>query len=194
MAYHPQTDGLTEQKTQWVEQFLCLISTNQDNWSTMLPLATLVHNNAQNVTTNLIPNQLLNSLEPMITPDQSMGTDNLTVELRVNQLRQQRVQVTKALNIAANSKSPLTNVFKYGQKVWLKAKNLALPYRSVKPAPRWHGPFPITQVMSLVTYKLVLPHQWTIHSMFHTSLLTPYVETIEHRENYSQPPLDLMPI
>ena len=83
----------------------------------MLPLATLVHNNAQNVTTNLIPNQLLNSLEPMITPDQSMGTDNLTVELRVNQLRQWRVQAIKALNIAANSKSPLVNMFKYREKV-----------------------------------------------------------------------------
>ncbi len=46
--------------------------------------------------------------------------------------------------------------------------------------------------MSLVTYKLMLPHQWTIHPMFHTSLLTPYSKTIEYRENYSWPPPDLM--
>ncbi len=45
-AYHPQTNGLTKWKNQWVKQFLCLISTNQDDWSTMLPLTTLVHNNA----------------------------------------------------------------------------------------------------------------------------------------------------
>ncbi len=90
-----------------------------------------------------------------------------------------------ALNNAANSKSPTENVFKHRQKVWLEAKNLALPYGSIKLAPRQHGPFLITQVMSLVTYKLMLPHQWTIHPMFHTSLLTPYSETKEHGENYS---------
>ena len=157
-AYHPQTNGLTEWKNQWVEQFLCLISTNQNDWSTMLPLTTLVHNNAQNLTTGLAPNQLLNGLEPTVTPDQSTNSNNPTAELRVDQLRQQRKQATTALNNAANSKSSTTNMFKHGQKVWLKAKNLALPYGSVKLAPRWHRPFPITQVMSPVTYKLMLPH------------------------------------
>src|SRR5216683_3850355 len=97
-----------------------------------------------------------------------------------------------ALNNAANSKSPLTNMFKQGQKVWLEAKNLALPYGSVKLALRCHSPFPIAQVMSPVTYKLTLPHQWTIHPVFHASLLTLYSETIEYGENYSQPPPNLM--
>ncbi len=92
----------------------------------------------------------------------------------------------------ANSKSPTMNMFSHGQKVWLKAKNLALPYGSVKLAPRHHSPFPITQVISPVTYKLTLPHQWTIHPMFHASLLTPYSETKEHGENYSRPPPDLV--
>jgi len=49
-------------------------------------------------------------------------------------------------------------VFQLGQKVWLKAKNLALPYGSVKLAPRHHRPFEITQVISPVVYKLMLPH------------------------------------
>src|SRR6266853_4993430 len=97
-AYHLQTNGLTEQKNQWVKQFLQLISTNQNNWSMMLPLTTLVHNNARNSTTGLTLNQLLNGLEPVVTPDQSTNSDNPTVELRVNQLRQRRKQATMALN------------------------------------------------------------------------------------------------
>ncbi len=175
-----------------MEQFLYLISVNQDEWSTMLPLATLVHNNTQNTTTRLTTNRLLNSLEPLITPEVATGTENPTAELHVEQLRQRWVQATKVLNITANSKSPSENVFHQGQKVWLKAKNLALPYRSVKLAPRHHGPFSIVQVISPVMYKLTLPPQWTIHPVFHTSLLTLYVETKEHRENYSWPPPDLM--
>ncbi|SRR6266851_5718126 len=124
----------------------------------MLPLTTLVHNNTQNTTTGLAPSQLLNGLEPTITPDQSSSSNNPTAEFRVDQLRQQRKQATTALNKATNSKAPTANMFKHGQKVWLEAKNLALPYRLVKLAPRHHGPFMIAQVMSPVTYKLTLPH------------------------------------
>jgi len=121
-----------------------------------------------------------------------MGTDNPMVELRVDQLRQWRIQAIKVLNVVANSKSPSKNMFKHGQKVWLEVKNLALPYRSVKLAPRRHRPFSISQVMSPMMYKLTHPHQWTIHPMFHALLLTPYIKTIEHGENYLRPPLDLM--
>src|SRR6266851_5497879 len=158
----------------------------------MLPLATLVHNNAQNTTTGLAPNHLLNGLEPTATPNQTTNSDNPTAQAWVNQLRQWRKQVIEALNKAANSKSPTTNVFHLRQKVWLKAKNLALLYGSIKLAPRRHGPFTITQVISPVTFKLTLPHQWTIHPVFHASLLTPYSETKEHGENYSWPPPDLV--
>ncbi len=80
MAYHSQTDSLSEQKNQWVEQFLQLLSTNQNDWSTALPLATLVHNNTQNSMTGLAPNQLLNRLEPAATPDQTTNSDNPTAK------------------------------------------------------------------------------------------------------------------
>ena len=83
-------------------------------------------------------------------------------------------------------------MFRLGQRVWLDVKNLRLPYGSVKLAPRHHGPFQITQVISPVAYKLALPPQWTIHPIFHASILTPYVETKEHSENYLRPPLDLI--
>src|SRR6266851_1677686 len=126
----------------------------------MLPLATLIHNNARNSTTGLAPNLLLHGLEPAATPDQVSTSDNPAVRARVDHLRQRRKQAIAALNRMANSKSPTKNVFNCGQKVWLEAKNLALPYGSVKLAPRRHGPFPITQVISPVTYKLALPHQW----------------------------------
>jgi hypothetical protein len=72
--------------------------------------------------------------------------------------------------------------------VWLEAKNLALPYGTVKLAPRRHGPFCISKIISPVAYQLALPLQWNIHPVFHASLLTPYVETDNHGPNFSRPP------
>ena len=45
-AYHPQMDGLSERKNQWLEQYLRLMTINQEDWATMLPIVSLVHNNA----------------------------------------------------------------------------------------------------------------------------------------------------
>ena len=44
--------------------------------------------------------------------------------------------------------------WKVGDKVWLEAMNLRLHYPSRKLAPKRHGPFEITQVLSPLTYKL----------------------------------------
>ncbi len=97
-AYHPQTDGLSEWKNQWVEQFLRLVATNQEEWSLALPLATLVHNNSQNATIRTSPNQLLIGREPPATPNQTEGASNPLAETRVRQLRERRILATQALN------------------------------------------------------------------------------------------------
>jgi hypothetical protein len=99
---------------------------------------------------------------------------------------------TQALNKAAQCEPLDPPRFTKGQKVWLDAKGLALPYGSIKLAPRRHGPFEIKEVRSPVVYQLKLPPQWTIHPIFHASLLTPYVETNEHGANYTRPPPDMI--
>ncbi len=89
MTYHPQTDSLMERKNQWVEQYLCLIIANQEDWATVLPIATLVHNNMRNTTTGFLPNELLMGREPLATPNQGESAQNPLAEQRVEQLRQQ---------------------------------------------------------------------------------------------------------
>jgi hypothetical protein len=69
-AFHPQTDSLSERTNQWVEQYLCLITVNQTNWSKWLLMATAVHNNSRNSTTGFAPNELLIGWEPPLTADQ----------------------------------------------------------------------------------------------------------------------------
>ncbi len=64
----------------------------------MLPLATLVHNNAKNGTTGFAPNDLLIGLEPPATPEQAEGGNNPLAEQRVTQLREWQILATQALN------------------------------------------------------------------------------------------------
>jgi hypothetical protein len=59
-------------------------------------------------------------------------------------------------------------------------------------APQCHGPFVITKEISPVAYKLELSLAWNIHPVFHVSLLTPYIETKEHGENFLKLPPDLI--
>jgi hypothetical protein len=101
IAFHPWTDGLTERKNQWLEQFLQLVAANDKEWSSLLYLATLVHNNLANAITRLAPNQLLISWEPPAMLVQGEGADNPLAEQCIRQLGKRRVMVTQALNRAA---------------------------------------------------------------------------------------------
>src|SRR5579863_1737655 len=191
-AFHPQTDGLTERTNQWVEQYLRLITGNQEDWSNWLAVATVVHNNARNSSTGYSPNQLLIGLEPDLIPEQAGSGNNHLAEEQSRLLHERRVMAAHAINKMANSLGTPETRWKVGQKVWLEAKNLPLPYGTIKLAPKRHGPFQITRVISPVAYQLQLPHQWNIHPVFHASLLTPYIETDSHGPNYSRPPPDLI--
>ena len=51
-AYHPQSDGQTEQMNQPMEQDLRIYCNyHQDDWSQLLPLAEFVYNNAKSAST-----------------------------------------------------------------------------------------------------------------------------------------------
>ena len=82
--------------------------------------------------------------------------------------------------------------YQVGDWVWLEAKYLALPYTSTKLAPKRHGPFQIMKEISLVAYQLTLPRAWTIHNVFHSSLLTHYKETCESGAQFQHPPPELI--
>jgi Chromo (CHRromatin Organisation MOdifier) domain len=96
------------------------------------------------------------------------------------------------LNKVAYKTTIPPSAWKVGQPVWLEGKNLPLPYGTVKLAPQCHGPFKIIKIISPVAVRLELPAKWSIHPIFHTSLLTPYIETPSHGPNFMRPPPDLI--
>ena len=98
----------------------------------------------------------------------------------------------EALNkTAEKSGTPLAQ-YNTGDQVWLEGKNLQLPHQVTKLAPKRYGPFKIIKEISPVAYRLQLPLTWTIHDVFHASLLSPYSETPSHGPNFSRPPPDLI--
>ena len=190
-AFHPQTDGLSERKNQWIEQYLhTIVTSHPEDWSHWVAVASAVHNNRINLAIGLSPNEILLGYSPRLAPSEMIITDNEAVEKRVKRMMQARDQATKIINQnAGEAPSPQ---FTIGDQVWLEGTHLKLLHQSTKLAPKRYGPFMIMKQINPVTYQLILPATWQIHPMFHASLLSPYVETNAHGPNYSRPPPDLI--
>ena len=190
-TFHPQTDGLTECKNQWVEQYLQIYtSARQDDWDAWLPITTFVHNQWPNTTTKQSPHEVLLGYHPSAAEEPTLITNNKTVEARHQLIKQHQEAALQALNKVTQTTPKSQHCI--GDWVWLEAKNLTLLYASAKLALKCHGPFRITKEVSPVAYQLELPRAWAIHNVFHSSLLTPYKETQEHGAQFQFPPLELI--
>jgi transposase InsO family protein len=98
MAFHPQTDGLSEWTNQWIKQYLCLITINQNEWSKWLPMATTVHNNCRNSTTSFTPSKLLIGWEPPLSVQQWSESKNYIAEEYLLNIRQNQLLAIHTLN------------------------------------------------------------------------------------------------
>ena len=86
-TFHPQTDGLSEQKNQWIEQYLCTITAaHPEDWSYWISVTSAVHNNQINSTTGLSPNLVLFGYSPCLTPSEVIKMDNEAVEKQVKRM------------------------------------------------------------------------------------------------------------
>ena len=153
-VFHPQTDGLSEQKNQWIEQYLHTVTGGQPmDWNKWLSITTAVHNNHTNSTIRMSPNQVLIGCKTRLLPDLIIQSQNLAVEEQVTTIREQREWAIQALNQAVNALPPPQSWYKLGEQVRLKAQNLKTQYQSSKLAPKHHGPFQIIKEVSPVAYQ-----------------------------------------
>jgi hypothetical protein len=160
-AFHPQTDGLSERKNQWVEQYLRIVTAQHpQDWTEWLTLTTAVHNNCKNTTTRLSPNQILLSLEPPLLPEADISTGNQFAKDRVMKMKQWQNQAIQALQKVAKAPPNFRPVYQIRDLVWLEATHLKLPYQTSKLNPKRYGPFSIVKIISPVAYHLELPNNW----------------------------------
>jgi hypothetical protein len=194
-AYHPRTNGQSEQSNQWLGQYLRpWVNVQMDNWEEHLPIAEFAHNSWKNETTHYSPFKMLMGYEPRAEISDT-PTPIPILELCRETWKRVRKEAEKHIIQAqqrwAQSKKE-GRTFKEGEYVWLEGRNLHLDVPSNKLAPKRHGPFPIKRILSPITYQLTLPGTWKIHNVFHVDLLTPYIETEFHSPNYTRPPPDLV--
>ena len=76
--------------------------------------------------------------------------------------------------------------------MWLEATHLRLKYPFRKLAPKQHGPFEISHVLSPLTYQLRLPSTWKIHDVFHASFLSSYHSIETHGPSFLNPPSNII--
>jgi len=197
-AYHPQTDGQTERLNQELETYLRIYCrTTPTEWAKHLPMAEFVHNHRRHSARDASPFFLMMGYEPRGIPHVLPDSTLPAVEDRAKFLQNIRKEALACHELAMQRMAARThqNPFKpwtEGEKVWLSAANLMTHFPSRKLAPKRHGPFEITTVLSPITYKLKLPKSWKVHPVFHASELSSYRETDIHGPNFPEPPPEII--
>jgi hypothetical protein len=189
-AYHPQTDGQTENANGFMEQYLrAYTNFVQDDWVDWLPLAEFACNNQVNETTKVAPFFANYGYHPRlgIEPPQPcppklsrqqrdeffnassiMNRYNRIIEhLRENiQFAQERQEYFANLSRAA------APAYKSGDWVWLDTRNIKTSRPMKKLDAKFEGPFQVIRTTSH-NVTLDLPKNWKIARTFHTSLVRP---------------------
>lgn len=185
-AFHPQTDGQTENLNQTLEQYLrCYSNYQQDDWAAKLALAEFTYNNSAHSTTGVSPFWALYGFHPTIelhVEDNVPEREAPAATERVKRIQDKRKALEKRWQDAVETqkkhydKKHIPRKFKVKDKVMLRAKNIRQLRPSVKLADRYLGPFRVVEVVGAhgQAYRLELPPSYKIHDVFHVSLLEPW--------------------
>jgi hypothetical protein len=187
-AYHPQTDGQTENANQWIDQRLRpFVNAFQDNWSTLIPLVDYAAANLPHDSTGLSPFQVELGYQPRMDIDWNRPPDIIPVTDHIHKSRKEarayikriheswqwcRTAMTKAQQsqqVQANKhRRPVD--FAEGDKVWVSTKNWTSERPSRKLGYQNEGPYEIIEKVGH-SYRLKLPDSNKLHDVFAPELL-----------------------
>ncbi|WVZ90444.1 hypothetical protein U9M48_036746 [Paspalum notatum var. saurae] len=182
-AYHPQTSGQVERVNQIVEDMLraCAL-TYSTKWDECLPLAEFAYNNSYQKSLNMAPFEALygrrcrtplNWSEP--GERVTFGPDLVTQAEEQVKFIQSNLKSAQSRQKSYSDRRRRPLVFEKGDHVYLRVSPMKGVHRfgvKGKLAPRYVGPFKITEQCGPVAYRLELPpHLAVVHDVFHVSQL-----------------------
>ncbi|WVZ76961.1 hypothetical protein U9M48_024869 [Paspalum notatum var. saurae] len=197
-AYHPQTSGQVERVNQIVEDMLraCAL-TYSTKWDECLPLAEFAYNNSYQKSLNMAPFEALYGRRCRTPLNWSEPGERVTFgpDLVIQAEEQVKFIQSNLKSAPSRQKSysdrrrrPL--VFEKGDHVYLRVSPMKGVHRfgvKGKLAPRYVGPFKITEKCGPVAYRLELPpHLAAVHDVFHVSQLKKCLRVPEEEVDTSQ--------
>ena len=198
-GYHPEGDGQTERLNQTLEQYLRIYCNyQQDNWSSLLPLAEFAYNNAPSETTGVSPFFANKGYNPNMTihPERDIASAkarDFAVDLdELHQtLKDEISRAQTRYQKSADAGHIAAPVFKPGQKVMVKANFFRTTRPSKKLSDKYLGPYEVIARPSRQSYTIRLPREFrSVHPVFHVSMLEPAPEdTIPNRTRPPSPPI-----
>ena len=202
-AYHPQTDGQSENMVRTVSDTLRTLNKNYQNWAAILPAVEFAINSSKNTSTGFSPFYLCYGEEapvPAALDFEKLARNNtnqasvdfaVRTQLAIEQAKRclQQAQA-KQKKYADQHRRHIE--FEAGQQVLISTKDLPLsgPRRL---APKWYGPVTIIRKLSALNYQVALPEEWKRkHPVFHIEKLRLYESSAKFpgRMN-TRPPPDL---
>ena len=188
-AFHPQTDGQTENANKTLEIMLrSTVDFDQKDWDQHLAAAELSINNAVNATTGYTPFYLFYGREALMPMDLAIAklTDAKDNPTAAEELERWR----KALSFARENTERAqlrqkkyadqhrrVEEFEVGDRVLLDNRHIKLQgetQRARKFNERFIGPYRIMRVINKNAYELELPASMKIHAVQNVSLLKRY--------------------
>ena len=195
-AYHPESDGQTENVNGVLVQYLrCYTSYEQDDWYDYLHLAEFAYNNSTHSSTLLTPFYANYGYNPLFDLSPSMAaagagasasTSSTTVSVPLAEERIQQLQLQWKTMVTTLDKAKTTYkryadkhrkaapIFGVGDLVLLNSKNIRTTRPMKKLDYKFLGPFAVKERIGNLAYRLDLPSSYLIHDVFHVSLLEPY--------------------
>ena len=163
-AYHPQTDGQTEQINQEVEQYLWLfVNHRQSNWHKWLSCAEFSYNDKFQTSTRFSPFFINYRWHPYKGTNPGWQVKSQSAIEFAEQMKKIHEETKAALTMAQetmkcnyNKKKGRSQECKIGKKVWLEGTNISTDWPIKKLDNKWHGPFTIIRKEGESAYWLVL--------------------------------------
>jgi len=181
-AFHPQTDGQTEQLNQTIEAYLrSFISYEQDDWVSLLPMAEFAYNNSTTNVTGISPFYVNYGYHPIATNPAAVLLLNPTSFAYGHWMHALHGEARKTLDKIWERMRRYTDPhrkeppeYQVGDLVMPNGRNIQTRRPSRKLDHQNHGPFQVEKVISPLAVKLTLLWKWRIHDVFHVFLLEPY--------------------